>query len=225
MHVIIDQELPLDEIVFADTGAEKPDTYAYLEKWIKPFLSDMGVRFVTVRAKETLLERCLRGHTIPDRRYRWSTRDYKIRPIYKHLKAYAPVVCYLGIAFDEIHRVKQENSVSWILRDWPLIDRKMNRADCVKLIESKGWPVPVKSGCWFCPFSSLADWNRLWKSQPDLYEKAVAIEKNGSKYPRFTLVEGGLERLRDRFVREEKAAREQSSLDLYQDECSGYCFT
>ena len=81
LHILLDRSMPLDEVVFSDTGAEHPETYAYLEKWILPFLSSRAVPYAKVAAKETLVERCLRGHTIPDRRYRWSTRDYKIRPI------------------------------------------------------------------------------------------------------------------------------------------------
>jgi len=186
LHVIVDERLPLDEVIFADTGAEKPETYEYVEKWIRPFLESRAIPFVTVKAKETLMERCMRGHTIPDRRYRWSTRDYKITPIYKHLKPNLPATVYLGIAWDEPDRVK-ESLKDDVTNNWPLVDRKMTRDDCVKLIESKGWPEPVKSGCWFCPFTRLDGWRWLWKEHPGLFKKAVEIEQNGSKYPQFTL--------------------------------------
>ncbi len=216
---------PLDEVVFANTGAEKPETYAYLQERIVPFLRAKGIAYREVRAKETLIDRCIRGHTIPDRRYRWSTRDYKIRPIYKHLKPKAPVVCYLGIAYDEAHRVKQEHQVDWLRREWPLIDAKMTRTDCVKLIESEGWPIPPKSGCWFCPFQKVGEWRDLLRDHPELYRRAIEIEKNGSKYPEFALIDGGLTKLRDRFRKEERAANEQSSLDGYIEECEGFCLT
>ncbi len=220
------EKLPLDEVVFADTGSEKPETYAYLEKWIVPYLAEKHVPYSVVRAKDTLAERCIRGRTIPDRRYRWSTRDYKIRPIYKHLKPHAPVVVYLGIAFDEAYRVKPEHQVDWVKREWPLIDRRLTRADCEKIILSKGWPVPPKSGCFFCPFSRIGEWRKLWRDHPDLFQEAVRIDKNGSKYPEFTLVKGTLEALGRRFEREAKAAREQNSLDQYgEEECEGFCMT
>lgn len=222
LHILLDRSMPLDEVVFADTFAEKPETYAYLEKWIVPFLSSSGIPYTCVAAKETLIERCLRGHTIPDRRYRWSTRDYKIRPIEKHLKPRAPVVTYLGIASDEAQRVKPAR-VPWNTHSWPLVDLGMTRADCEKLILSKGWPVPPKSGCFFCPFNRIGEWRELLRTHPDLFQRAVEIEKNGSRYPEFALVDGGLQKLRRRFESEER----QRKMDQYQgdEECTGYCMS
>lgn len=211
-------------MVFADTGAEKPETYAYLDEWILPFLQEKGLLYTRVAAKETLIERCMRGHTIPDRRYRWSTRDYKIRPINKHLKPKAPVTVYLGIAFDEVHRMKPAWE-PWLTREYPLIDRQINRKECEKIIQSQSWPVPPKSGCWFCPFQRIGEWRSLHQDHPDLFEMAVKVEKNGSKYPEFALVDGTLEKLRLRFKGEQQAAKEQKTLADYQDECEGYCFT
>lgn len=225
LHLVIDEKQPLDDVVFADTGAEKPETYEYLNAWIVPYLEKHGIRFTTVKAKETLIERCLRGHTIPDRRYRWSTRDYKIRPIYKYLKPHAPVVCYLGIAADEAQRVKQENRVDWLTRKWPLIDHGLGREGCARLIRAHDWPVPPKSGCWFCPFQRVSEWRELYRDNPSLFKQAVQLEKNGSRYPEFALVDGTLDRLAERFEKEAKAAKEQSSLDQYAEECEGFCFT
>ncbi len=199
LHVIIDEGLPLDEVVMADTGAEKPETYDYVAKWIVPFLESRAIPFVTVQAKESLIERCMRGHTIPDRRYRWSTRDYKIQPIYKHLKPNLPATVYLGISFDEPDRVK-DSLKERVTNNWPLGDRKRTRADCVKVIQSKGWPEPVKSGCWFCPFTRLDGWRWLWKEHPRLFKQAMEIEQNGSKYPQFTLY-GRLKKQRLRNLR------------------------
>jgi 3'-phosphoadenosine 5'-phosphosulfate sulfotransferase (PAPS reductase)/FAD synthetase len=133
--MIVRDKMPLDEVIFADTGAEKPETYAYLEKWILPFLVDEKIPYARVRAKETLIERCYRGHTIPDRNYRWSTRDYKVRPINKHLKPHAPVVVYLGIAADEAERVAPPRE-KWVSKAYPLIygglkRQALRRSHCV----------------------------------------------------------------------------------------------
>jgi 3'-phosphoadenosine 5'-phosphosulfate sulfotransferase (PAPS reductase)/FAD synthetase len=225
LHLLIDEKRPLDEVVFADTGAEKPETYTYIDHWIKPYLIERGIPYTRVAAKETLIERCMRSRAIPDRQYRWSTRDYKIRPINRHLKPKAPVVVYLGIGIDEAHRVKPSPD-KWQIRDYPLIEHNLSRQDCIKLIEIHNWPIPVKSGCWFCPFTNLTDWRWLLENHPELYSRAIAIEKNGSKYPQFTLKDGyTLEVLQHRFEKEALAEKEQSHLDQYQEECEGYCFT
>ncbi len=220
--LIVKEGMPLDEVVMADTGAEKPETYEYIGRWISPFLKDHGIPLNVVRAKETLQERCIRGHTIPDRRYRWSTRDYKIRPINKHLKPYLPnCVVYIGISWDEVHRMSRQYDGE-PMREWPLIDRRIDRAGCETIITQHDWPIPVKSGCFFCPFQRLSDWRSLYDNHRELWREARRIEENGSKYPIFALRDGTLRRLEERFRNEDS----QQKLELFQDdECSGYCMT
>lgn len=36
-------------IIFADTGDEKAETYWYVEKYLKPFCKENGLRWVTVK--------------------------------------------------------------------------------------------------------------------------------------------------------------------------------
>lgn len=243
LHVLIDRSYPLDEVIFADTGAEKSETYEYIAKWIEPYLQEKGIPYTEVRQiRRTLTERCISSHVIPDKRYRWSTRDFKIRPIEKHIRPKAPVHMYLGIAFDEIHRMKPSPR-KYITNSWPLIDLKITREECERIIRAKGWPVPVKSGCWFCPFQSQKDWAWLLKNHPYQYEMAIFLEKNGQKYPNFLLREGGLEKLREKLVKMERRARDENILygrqttllDIIverrevvaaaEEECSGYCMT
>lgn len=223
LHVLLDEGLPIDEVVFADTGAEKPETYAYMAEWILPFLAARGVPYARVAAKETLEERCLRGHTVPDRRYRWSTRDYKIRPITRHLRPHAErgVTVYIGIAFEELDRMRDGHR-PWITNAYPLVDRRIDRAGCEAVLRAKGWPVPPKSGCYFCPFARISEWRDLLERHPDLWARARRIEENGSKYPEFSLVRGTLAQLEERFRREGR----QLTLDAARGDCDGgYCFT
>src|SRR5437763_4685357 len=64
-----------DLILFADTGGEKPETYAYL-KVIRPFLARAGFPDVTVvryrpkrAAYATLEDQCLHTRTLPSLAY------------------------------------------------------------------------------------------------------------------------------------------------------------
>src|SRR5271168_839948 len=64
-----------DLILFADTGGEKPETYAYL-RIIRPFLAGVGfpdvitVRYQPVRAVyHTLEQQCLHTGTLPSLAY------------------------------------------------------------------------------------------------------------------------------------------------------------
>lgn len=224
LHVLVDRRMPLDEVVFADTGAEKSETYEYIENRIKPFLADRGIPYATVKAKTLLIERCLQGHTVPDRRFRWSTRDMKVNPIKRYLKPKAPITTYLGIAYDEIHRVRT-SGVDWIMNQYPLVDLKITRLGCVKIIADHGWDVPVKSGCFFCPFNGKREWFWLWKNHRDQFEFAKKLEKNGSKYPNFALVNETLEELEKQFPRmlRNEAIEAEFTQTTLDDECSGYC--
>jgi hypothetical protein len=57
-----------------------------------------------------------------------------------------------------------------------LLDLRMTRADCRRVIEQAGLPVPPKSSCWFCPFHKPDQWTQLKREQPELFDKAVAVE-------------------------------------------------
>jgi hypothetical protein len=38
-------------------------------------------------------------------------------------------------------------------------------------------PQAPKSSCWFCPYHRLSEWTEMRMQQPDLFEKAVQLEK------------------------------------------------
>ena len=151
MVILIGQGWPLDEVIFADTGGEVPETYEYLS-YVRPFLQENGIPFKTVarRVRTTdLFGTCWRREVIPSVMWRWCTRDYKVEPIhnyYASLKVH--VRQYMGIAYDEIHRMK-DSRVPFVTNLYPLIDLKMTRDDCIATIQRSGLPIPEKSGCFF----------------------------------------------------------------------------
>src|SRR5438552_2082882 len=93
----------LDEVVFADTGAELPETYAHIN-FVRKFLRSKGVAFTVVKSGNgSLYETCKRRRVIPSMIWRWSTRDYKITPIYAYYRSMGcHINQYLAIAWDEI---------------------------------------------------------------------------------------------------------------------------
>jgi hypothetical protein len=88
-----------------------------------------------------------------------------------------PAVCGLGISLDEIHRARNASGVPHEVLEYPLIDRRLSRQDCVNIIERAGLPVPPKSSCFFCPFHSKAFWARQQREEPELFAKSVALEQ------------------------------------------------
>ena len=114
---------------------------------------------------------------------RWSTRDYKITPILRHYRSLdSHINQYLGIAWDEIHRMK-DSRVDYVTNLYPLIDRRFTRADCVAIIEEAGLPIPQRSSCYFCPFNSVDRWRWLYETHPNLFNKAIALEERSKHFP------------------------------------------
>jgi hypothetical protein len=61
---------------------------------------------------------------------------------------------------------------AYYLQDWGL-----ERAELAAIIEAAGLPIPCKSACFFCPASKPAEVVQLRIDQPDLYWRAVAMER------------------------------------------------
>ena len=86
-----------------------------------------------------------------------------------------PIIMQLGISYDEIHRMKDSPDKD-VVRAWPLIERKMNREDCRRVILDAGLPEPPKSSCYFCPLLPGKYFKRLAAEDPVLFENAAALE-------------------------------------------------
>jgi hypothetical protein len=76
------------------------------------------------------------------------TEHAKIKPIRAHV-AGRTLGELVGIDAGEDHRAKDS------IR--PLVDLGIDRDGCVEIIKAEGLPVPVRSGCWHCPFMRTAE--------------------------------------------------------------------
>lgn len=186
-----------DLILFADTGGEKPETYAYLDV-IRPFLAKVGFPDVIVvryqpkwAAYHTLEEQCLHTGTLPSLAYGGSSCSikYKKVPQDKYVLGWPPAQrCWRrggkvvkAIGFDagpadmRRHRyVEDERFRYW----YPLVQWNYDRQRCQDIIAAAGLPVPMKSACFYCPASKKREIVWLEEHHPDLLERALAIERN-----------------------------------------------
>ena len=164
-------------IVFADTGAEKPETYIYIE-YIKPLLKKYGYSLITVKSKEgSLYDYCKTKNILPMRMLRLCTDRWKRKPIDKYNKDGKRVI---GIDFGEQKRALRYRNETDIL--FPLIDLEIDRNGCIEEIKRIGWKVPVKSGCWFCPYAPMKEFKELKINNPDLFNELCEMEKNTLKH-------------------------------------------
>ncbi len=183
MVMLVRKKMPFDVAVFADTGGELPETYRYLDV-ARRYLDRHGIELKIVRSKNgTLYDTCKRRKVIPSRVWRWSTRDYKITPIHAYYRSLGTRICeYMGIAYDEISRIKASKE-DYITSEFPLVDWKMTRADCIETVKRAHLPIPVKSGCYFCPFQDIPRWQSLHNKHPELFRKAMKLEETSKHFP------------------------------------------
>lgn len=220
MVLLIRQKMPFDVAVFADTGAELPETYSYLDV-TRTYLGKHGIELKVVRSKNgTLYDTCRRRSVIPSKLWRWSTRDYKITPIHAYYRSLGTHITeYLGIAYDEVERMKPSRE-TYITSKFPLVDFKMTRADCIELIKGARLPLPLKSGCFFCPFMDIPRWRYIYLNHKDLFIKAMKLEERSKHFPKQKLNDHTLRGLMEDRFRNGKQIR-----TLSDEPCGGYCMT
>ncbi len=185
-----------DLILFADTGGEKPETYAFLpifNQWLvaHDFPPIRTVQYHPERYT-TLEENCLANHTLPSIvfGFRSCAEKWKIRPQEAYLKQWPLAVASWrhgqkvrkAIGFDagEAHRANLLVDPKYLYW-YPLIDWRWGREECVAAIQRAGLPVPRKSACFFCPSSKKAEVLWLKRHHPALYQRAVTLERNAQE--------------------------------------------
>jgi hypothetical protein len=177
-----------DEFTFSNVGddSENPGTLEYIENVTKPYCHENGIKFTVLDGKRTLYNMMVGDiKTVPIPVYmengapgrRQCTNLYKRNRIASYIKKLGGGIVGLGISLDEYQRMRTDSGIEWVINDYPLIDAKMTLSDCRKLIADEGLPEPEKSSCYFCPYHSITGWRRLRDEHPDLFEKAVGIEK------------------------------------------------
>jgi len=180
-----------DLIMFADTGGELPETYQFVRDF-SDWLLDHGMPpVVTVNDGRTTLEREVReAGTLPSLvfGFRSCSDKYKVRPQERYLKTWQPaldswaaggkVVKLIGYDAGESHRIKNYDDKRFIVT-YPLVEWGWRRRECVAVVEAAGFR-PAKSACFFCPASRRGEVLRLAKTHPDLFARAVEMERGAT---------------------------------------------
>lgn len=186
------QDFRPDLILFADTGGERPETYAFILRFNK-WLSQNGMpEVITVRKggrQETLEENCLRLNMLPSVAYGYKScsHKYKIEAQDKFVNNWEParkewasgnkVVKLIGYDADEHHRAKIPEDAKYIYR-YPLVEQDIGREECKQIITGAGLCLPGKSACFFCPNSTKPEIRQLAREHPELMKRALALEDN-----------------------------------------------
>jgi len=186
-----------DYAIFADPGAELPDTYRlwdYLNDWKK---YNNGIPLIM--KKKSLYDDILKSQNSTGQRWasipaftesqgmvrRQCTKEYKIDTVVKAvrelygLKKFGrmkPTTMYLGISLDEIQRMKESRLYN-IKYEYPLIEQRITRSDCVKFLEERSFHNIKKSSCTFCPYHSNAQWREIKQNYPEEWKKVIKVDE------------------------------------------------
>ena len=196
-------ELPMiDLAIHADTGHETQGTYEHARAWT-PWLTERGLRVETLHPRDNrvvrtdwgigsiqipayTLNRTTGSEGMIDRQ---CTRQWKIMPIQNRVRellrerggARQPregaARSLQGISLDEWRRMK-DSRVRYIQHQYPLVDLRMTRQDCISWLQSHGLPVPPKSACVFCPYHRAAQWKEMKREDGPDWRKAQEIDRD-----------------------------------------------
>jgi 3'-phosphoadenosine 5'-phosphosulfate sulfotransferase (PAPS reductase)/FAD synthetase len=197
------------EYVFSDTGVELPETYDYLDR----LENVLGIEIARISAMEEFDVEAKPGRTafdvalyehfagfLPSPRARWCTRVMKIAPFERFVgsdRAYS----YIGIRADESRQgylgtggasakpvvISERPNITPV---YPYKDDAVTLEDVSRILESAGLGLPdyyewrSRSGCYFCFYQQIGEWQGLKERHPELFERAKAYEvmKRGRKY-------------------------------------------
>lgn len=179
----------VDVALFADTQWEPSHVYTHLN-WLTDTVS-IPVERVTAGSlhddalagkPEAWLPLYIRNQEgKPGALRRQCTSHYKIAPLRRRVRALMTergekrAEMVIGISLDEAHRMRDPD-VKYLHHEYPLVDLRLTRGDCMAWLERHGYPIPKKSACIACPFRNNHDWRAL-KAEPQEWEAAVAFDR------------------------------------------------
>lgn len=137
---------------------------------------------------------------LPSPQARWCTRKLKIEPFERYVGS-ATAFSYIGIRADEDRQgytPKKPPVFSDrpnIVPVYPFKDDGVGLSGVKELLETSGIGLPdyyswrSRSGCYFCFYQQIGEWQRLRAEHPTLFEQAKGYEQSGGSR-HYTWVQG-----------------------------------
>lgn len=176
------KKIHVDAIVFCDTGFEQSIVFEFLETHTKPMLDKAGIPFfiaktedyaATLHGESTFanlelppffsLQNGDIGREPAFCSSKWKADVFK-RFVSKEFKNKNFLVS-LGFSTDEIQRAARIKNKKKYVYQFPLLDLKMNRTDCMILVEKTFNAEPPRSSCYFCPNHTQVEWQEVMQSK------------------------------------------------------------
>ena len=201
---LIEENKPLDEVVFYDTGMEFECIYNLRNK-ILPLLEAHNIKYIELKPKQTFLYTMFekpvkkrngttgKGYSWCGGRCRWGTTE-KLKAIEKYCKGNYE---YVGIDYDEQNRLSKERKVNTL---FPLAEWKMTEKDCLEYCYNKGYDwnedgielysILDRVSCWCCCNKNLKELENYYKYLPKYWNKLKELQSKTDrpmKYNKYTV--------------------------------------
>lgn len=187
--LMIERGLPIDTVLWADTGMEFPEMYDHIRKVDDYLYRERGIHITMLRhpkgfeylmfeeekQRPSSIENrqrlgvSLYGNGWPGAKVRWCTGQLKTHLISKEvnrLKGEYQALHYVGIAADEPKRIKNEQ--------YPLVDWGITEAEALKICYDRGYDwsglyeIYHRCSCWCCPLQRINELRKLRHHHPEL---------------------------------------------------------
>lgn len=213
--MMLEKGMPIDYIVFADTGKDFPqmlDHLKQLENYIQQnypnapkityLKADKTFNYMMFEHEKTKGKfKGKKGYGWASFRNRWCTSKLKIdimERFYKSLNC--KIIRYIGIASDEPKRIKNIKNY-----EYPLLNWKITEKQALQYCYDKGfnWGGLYQHfdrvSCWCCPLQPLKALRSLYKNYPILWAELKEMDKKSCSKFRSDYT---VEQLEDKFKSE-----------------------
>jgi hypothetical protein len=178
---LMEENKPLDEVVFYDTGMEFEAIYHIRDK-VVTMLKAKGIKYTELKPDRPfmydMLEKPIEskqkgkhnGYGWCGGCARWGT-TFKVTKIDQYKKQFEDLTEYVGIAYDEKkrHKIISKTTVA------PLVDFGIDEDLCglhckYEGILSPSYESSYRDGCWFCHNQGVDQLRHLRKEHPKLWQ-------------------------------------------------------
>lgn len=177
--------LPVPDLSgIADTGRERQATWDYLDEHLNPYMAAVGVKveriphsLATVDLFAHNGDLLIPAYTAEGKLPTFCSVEWKRRVFLRWLRSLKVEKCryWIGFSLDEMNRCGKSD-LEWAQPDYPLIDKRLTRQGCLRIIEAAGLPKPPKSRCYACPHQNQEEWREV-QANPKEWALAVALDE------------------------------------------------
>jgi 3'-phosphoadenosine 5'-phosphosulfate sulfotransferase (PAPS reductase)/FAD synthetase len=191
---MIERNMPIDEIIFCDTGKEFPEMYDHIIK-VKSMIGD--IKFTELKSEKSfdyyMFEHIIthrdksrgttKGYAWPRMGSRWCTTLLKINVIKKYINKLSKqfnIIEYHGIAHDEQARILKNDDGRNIR--YPLDELEIVEAVALQNCYDRGfdwnglYEIFDRVSCWCCPLKKISEIKALEKHKPKLFKELLEMD-------------------------------------------------